>query len=157
RGLEPKALSGVVRGELDWIVMKALEKNRARRYDTPNGLATDLRHYLNDEPVLACPPSAGYRLRKLVRRHRTSVTVAGLVAAVLLIGAAVSTALALRATRAEELATERLTLETAALKQAVEAQRDGKRQLARALLDQARAGRWSRHVGQRFGGLKALT
>jgi WD40 repeat protein/serine/threonine protein kinase len=157
RGLEPKTLSGLVRGELDWIVMKALEKNRARRYDTANGLATDLQRYLADEPVLACPPSAGYRLGKLVRRNRAAVTVIGLVAALLLIGTAVSTALALWATRAEGLATERLTLETAARTQAVEAERDGKRQLARALLAQASAGRWSRQVGRRFAGLKALT
>src|SRR5262249_13060927 len=57
RGLEPKKLSGVVRGELDWIVMKALEKDRNRRYGTANGLAMDVQRYLADEPVSACPPS----------------------------------------------------------------------------------------------------
>ena len=56
---------GLVRGELDWIVMKALEKDRARRYETANGLAADLRRYLHDEPVQACPPSALYRFGKL--------------------------------------------------------------------------------------------
>ena len=65
RGLEPKKLSGLVRGELDWIVMKALEKDRKRRYETASGLADDLRRYLNDEPVMAGPPSSWYRLRKL--------------------------------------------------------------------------------------------
>jgi serine/threonine protein kinase/tetratricopeptide (TPR) repeat protein len=70
RGLEPKQLRGVVRGELDWIVMKCLEKDRNRRYETANSLALDLRRYLRDEPVQACPPSAAYRLRKLLRRHR---------------------------------------------------------------------------------------
>jgi WD40 repeat protein/tetratricopeptide (TPR) repeat protein len=149
RGLEPAKLSGVVRGELDWIVMKALEKDRSRRYDTANGLAMDLERYLADEPVLACPPSAGYRLRKLVRRHRTAVTVAGLVAALLLLGIAVSTALAVWAIRAEGLAQSRLESETAE-------RREQKRQLVKALLAQARAGRWSRQVGQRFEGLKAL-
>jgi serine/threonine protein kinase len=70
RGLEPRRLSRLVRGELDWIVMKALEKDRNRRYESPNSLAQDIRRYLQDEPVQACPPSAAYRLRKLARRHR---------------------------------------------------------------------------------------
>src|SRR5262249_36847274 len=69
RGLEPARLSGVVRGELDWIVMKALEKDRNRRYETANSFAQDIQRYLADEPVLACPPSAGYRLRKFARRN----------------------------------------------------------------------------------------
>src|SRR5262249_40350899 len=67
-GLEPKKLSGLVRGELDWIVMKALEKDRSRRFETANGLALDIQRYLADEPVQAGPPSASYRLRKFVRR-----------------------------------------------------------------------------------------
>ena len=62
--LEPAQLSRAVRGELDWIVMKALEKDRSRRYETANGLARDIERYLNDEPVEACPPSAGYRFSK---------------------------------------------------------------------------------------------
>src|SRR5262249_17395455 len=72
RGLEPRKLSGLVRGELDWIVMKALEKDRNRRYETANGLAGDIQRYLADESVLACPPSAGYRLRKFARRHKVA-------------------------------------------------------------------------------------
>src|SRR5438034_6739009 len=79
RGLEPKKLSGVVRGELDWIVMRALEKDRNRRYETANGFAADVQRYLADEPVLACPPSAGYRLRKLMRRNKGPVLAAALV------------------------------------------------------------------------------
>src|SRR6185436_19687672 len=63
RHMEPAKLTKLVRGEQDWIVMKTLEKDRNRRYETANGLAADLRHYLVDEPVQACPPSAGYRLR----------------------------------------------------------------------------------------------
>jgi tetratricopeptide (TPR) repeat protein/serine/threonine protein kinase len=78
RGLEPKKLSGVVRGELDWIVMKALEKDRNRRYETANGFAMDVQRYLADEPVQACPPSAWYRLRKFMRRNRTALAVTGL-------------------------------------------------------------------------------
>ncbi|HEX5271429.1 MAG TPA: serine/threonine-protein kinase, partial [Gemmataceae bacterium] len=70
RGTEPAKLTRLVRGELDWIVMKALEKDRNRRYETANGFATDVRRYLADEAVLAFPPSAGYRLRKFARRYR---------------------------------------------------------------------------------------
>jgi serine/threonine protein kinase/tetratricopeptide (TPR) repeat protein len=85
RGMEPKKLSGLVRGELDWIVMKCLEKDRNRRYETANGFAADLQRYLNDEPVLACPPSAWYRFRKFARRNKAAlVTVSVVVAAVLM-------------------------------------------------------------------------
>src|SRR5437588_11615 len=70
RHMEPAKLTKLMRGELDWIVMKCLEKDRNRRYETANGIAADVQRYLNDEPVQACPPSARYRLRKLVRRNR---------------------------------------------------------------------------------------
>ncbi|MFI5461495.1 MAG: tetratricopeptide repeat protein, partial [Isosphaerales bacterium] len=81
RGTEPARLTKLVRGELDWIVMKALEKDRNRRYETANGFAMDVQRYLADEPVLACPPSAWYRLRKLARRHRALLATASVVAA----------------------------------------------------------------------------
>src|SRR4029434_957094 len=74
RGTEPKKLTKLVRGELDWIVMKALEKDRNRRYETANGFAMDVQRYLADEPVQACPPSAMYRFRKFT--HRNKVTLA---------------------------------------------------------------------------------
>jgi serine/threonine protein kinase/tetratricopeptide (TPR) repeat protein len=70
RQMEPAKLTRLVRGELDWIVMKALEKDRNRRYETANGFAMDIQRYLADEPVQACPPSAGYRFRKFVRRNK---------------------------------------------------------------------------------------
>src|SRR5262249_34780699 len=70
RGMEPAKLTKLVRGELDWIVMKALEKDRSRRYETANGFAMDVQRYLADEPVLAGPPSAWYRLRQIVRRNK---------------------------------------------------------------------------------------
>src|SRR4029077_12545914 len=73
RNIEPRKLSGLMRGELDWIVMKALEKDRNRRDETANGLAADLRRYLDDEPVQACPPSVGYRFRKFARRNKGPV------------------------------------------------------------------------------------
>jgi serine/threonine protein kinase/Flp pilus assembly protein TadD len=84
RGLEAKQLSGLVRGELDWIVMKALEKDRNRRYETANGFARDVQRYLHDEPVQACPPSAGYRLRKYVRRNRRLLGLLAILAVALL-------------------------------------------------------------------------
>ncbi|MFO0954047.1 MAG: tetratricopeptide repeat protein [Isosphaeraceae bacterium] len=75
RGSDPRKLSRLFRGELDWVVMKALEKDRNRRYETASGFAGDVRRYLADEPVLACPPSAAYRLRKFARRHRARLAV----------------------------------------------------------------------------------
>jgi serine/threonine protein kinase/tetratricopeptide (TPR) repeat protein len=88
RGLEPKKLSVVVRGELDWIVMKALEKDRNRRYETASAFAADVQRYLNDEPVQACPPSAWYRFKKFARRKRAALALATvvLVATILLAG-----------------------------------------------------------------------
>ena len=73
RQTEPAKLSKLVRGELDWIVMKALEKDRNRRYETASGLARDIERYLHDEPVLACPPTAAYRLRKFCERNKGPV------------------------------------------------------------------------------------
>jgi serine/threonine protein kinase/tetratricopeptide (TPR) repeat protein len=88
RRLESRKLIALLRGELDWIVMKALEKDRSRRYETASSLAADVQRYLADEPVLACPPSAGYRLRKFVRRNKGPVLAAGLVALALVGGIA---------------------------------------------------------------------
>jgi serine/threonine protein kinase/tetratricopeptide (TPR) repeat protein len=87
RGLEPKKLSGLVRGDLDWIVMKCLEKDRGRRYETANGLAMDIQRHLSDEPVVAGPPGHGYRLRKLLRRHRGLATAVALILLCLVLGA----------------------------------------------------------------------
>jgi serine/threonine protein kinase len=83
RGPEARQLSAAVRGDLDWIVMKCLEKDRNRRYETASALAEDLQRYLNDHPVLARPPSAGYRFRKFARRNRVALaTAAALLSAV---------------------------------------------------------------------------
>src|SRR5262249_26170117 len=84
RGLEPRQLSGLVRGELDWLVMKGLEKGRNRRYETANGLGRDIDHLPHDEPVQACPPSAGYRLRKFLRRNKGALVTAALLGVMLL-------------------------------------------------------------------------
>jgi serine/threonine protein kinase/tetratricopeptide (TPR) repeat protein len=86
RQTEPAKLTKLVRGELDWIVMKALEKDRNRRYDTANGLAQDLHRYLANEPVEACPPSSWYRLRKFAHRNRAPLTVAAAVLVALGVG-----------------------------------------------------------------------
>jgi len=83
RGSEPGQLVSQLRGDLDWITMKAIERDRSRRYGTPSELAADLRRYLNNEPVLARPASAGYRLQKYVRRHRIAVTAASAIALLL--------------------------------------------------------------------------
>ncbi|HEV3005606.1 MAG TPA: serine/threonine-protein kinase, partial [Pirellulales bacterium] len=122
RKTEPRKLSDVVRGELDWIVMKALEKDRARRYEAANGLAMDIQRYLADEPVLAGAPSAAYRFRKFARRNRVALSTAALVLAALVVGTCVSVWQAVRATRAEDLAQALLKTETAARNAAVASQ-----------------------------------
>jgi eukaryotic-like serine/threonine-protein kinase len=86
RGVEPRRLGGLMSGELDWIVMKALEKDRNRRYETANGFAMDVQRYLADEPVQACPPSTVYRFKKFVRRNKGTMVAAGLVLAALVSG-----------------------------------------------------------------------
>jgi WD40 repeat protein/serine/threonine protein kinase len=101
RKVDARHLDQAVRGELDWIVMKALEKDRRRRYETANDFASDVMRYLADQPVQACPPSVGYRLRKFVRRNQRILAMAGLLALTLVAGTVVSTWQAIRATRAE--------------------------------------------------------
>src|SRR5205085_2946377 len=80
RRSDPKGLRRLFRGELDWIVMKCLEKDRNRRYETTSAFAADVQRYLKDEPVEACPPSAWYRFRKFARRHKRGVLTAAVVA-----------------------------------------------------------------------------
>jgi serine/threonine protein kinase len=104
RKLEPKRLTRLVHGDLDWIVMKCLEKERNRRYETANGLAIDVQRYLADEPVLAGPPSAIYRVRKFVRRHRGRVVAASLLLLALIGGIIGTSAGQVEARRQEQLA-----------------------------------------------------
>jgi serine/threonine protein kinase len=106
RKLEPKRLTKLVAGELDWIVMKCLEKDRGRRYETANGLVMDIQRYLQDDPVLAGPPSAGYRLRKFARRYRAVLATAASFAVLLVLGVIGTTWQAVRAERARKLADE---------------------------------------------------
>jgi serine/threonine protein kinase len=102
-GLEAHHLSRHLRGELDWIVMRALEKDRNRRYESASAFAADVQRYLADEPVQACPPSVGYRLRKFARRNRTALTMAGLVLfSLVMLGGVVGWLVADRASRHRE-------------------------------------------------------
>jgi eukaryotic-like serine/threonine-protein kinase len=86
RGLLPERLGKMLSGELDWIVMKALEKDRSRRYETASDLAQDIRRFLKGEAVTAVPPSSTYRLRKLIRRHQGAVAAVATVLLALMIG-----------------------------------------------------------------------
>ena len=104
RQIEPKKLSTFVRGELDWIVMKALDKDRSRRYETANGLAADIERYLKDEPVVACPPSTAYRFRKFARRNKAPLSAAVVVVLTLIVGIVGTSWQAIRATEAERIA-----------------------------------------------------
>jgi WD40 repeat protein len=111
RQSDPKKLGQLLRGELDWIVMKALEKDRNRRYESASAFAADVQRYLQDEPVLACPPSAGYRLRKFARRNQRALATLALLGVMLLaaVGAVVASAL-----WAADQAKARLQVEAAA-------------------------------------------
>ena len=104
RGLDVKRLTQLLAGDLDWVLMKALEKDRNRRYETPGSFAEDIDRCLRHEAILARPPSRAYRLKKFARRNRAAVLTTAVVAGALLAGTAVSTWQALRATRAESAA-----------------------------------------------------
>jgi serine/threonine protein kinase/WD40 repeat protein len=163
RKTEPAKLSKLMRGELDWIVMKTLDKDRNRRYATANGLAMDVQRYMADEPVQACPPSAGYRFRKFARRNRRLLATVSVVALALVLGTAISAWEAIRATEAEGLAQTRLQAESEAqnatreqLHLTQQAEDKARNRLYRSLVDQARASRLSQRSGQRFTTLEVL-
>ncbi|HJQ79938.1 MAG TPA: serine/threonine-protein kinase, partial [Lacipirellulaceae bacterium] len=146
RSSDPVRLDRLVRGELDWIVMKALDKDRSRRYQTAGALARELQHYLDDEPVEACPPSAMYRLQKLARRNKAALLTVVLVAAALIVGTVASVSQAIRATQAESLATARLNQATEARAHA-EANADKARQAVDNMYTQV-AEKWLAHQPQ---------
>jgi tetratricopeptide (TPR) repeat protein len=104
RQTDAPKLIHLVRGDLDWIVMKCLEKDRARRYETANGLAMDLQRYLADEPIVARPPGNFYRFQKLVRRNKLAFAAAAGVSVALILGLAVSTSLLIKEWRARQRA-----------------------------------------------------
>ena len=109
RRTDPKTLETELRGDLDWVVMRALDKDRARRYASPSEFAADVQRYLQHQPIEARPPHTLYRLKKMVRRHRVAVVAAALVVLSLVIGGVVATWQAVRATRAEREAQQEAT------------------------------------------------
>jgi serine/threonine protein kinase/WD40 repeat protein len=142
RHVDGRKLVQTVKGDLDWIVMKCLEKERGRRYETVNGLATDVLRHLNTEPVIARPPSRFYEFQKTVRRHKVGFAATGGVILALAIGLTMS------------LWT--LTKEKHARARAVAAEREREQQLYTALLEQARATVKGGELGQRVRALDAL-
>jgi tetratricopeptide (TPR) repeat protein len=124
RQMEPAKLTRFVRGELDWIVMKCLEKDRNRRYETANGLGMDLQRYLAGEAVQAVPPSAAYRLRKLIRRYRGTVAAVAVVLLTLIGGIIGTTTGLLQAERNAKQAREERDAKDAALKAEQQARED---------------------------------
>ncbi len=110
RKTDPVELSNSLRRELDWIVMKALEKDRMRRYETAKDFARDIERYLNDEAVEACPLSTSYRLRKFTHRNRVAVLTMAAISLALILGAGVATGQAIRATKAEKVADQQLQI-----------------------------------------------
>ncbi len=135
RHMEAAKLTRSVRGELDWIVMRALEKDRSRRYETANGLAMDIQHYLADEAVQACPPSAWYRFRKFARRNETALATTGLILLfIVFFGIAVGWMVRDRASRDQQIARDRSAREAA-----LDAEANRAINEARSLI---RGGRW---------------
>jgi serine/threonine protein kinase/Flp pilus assembly protein TadD len=138
RGLEPAQLSRVVQGDLDWIAMKALEKDRSRRYESASGLARDVQRYLEDEPVEACPPSLAYKLRKLARRNQKAIATFAFLSLVVCVALAViagSVGWAVRDRQNRQAVVERRI--EAALEEVDAALREGRWNDAEAALQQA--------------------
>jgi serine/threonine protein kinase/WD40 repeat protein len=150
RGSDPRRLNRMFRGELDWIVMKCLEKDRNRRYHTANDLAEDVQRYLHDEQVQACPPSAAYRLKKFLRRHRRPLAAAALLLLALVGGIVGTTWGMLRATDEAKQKEDALT----ALRKE---EKEARAQLFQTLWNEARALRYSGQAGARTASLQALT
>jgi WD40 repeat protein/serine/threonine protein kinase/Flp pilus assembly protein TadD len=148
RQSDPKRLRQLFRGELDWIVMKCLEKDRNRRYDTANGLASDVERYLRDEPVQACPPSALYRFRKFARRYKSILITALVVAAALVLMVVALAACVVLLWRDNRRAEEALQQ----TQQAQQVEEEARKQVERSLYFQ-RIGRadlewWNTNVGR---------
>jgi WD40 repeat protein len=156
RQTEPARLSSLVRGDLDWIAMKCLEKDRTRRYETANGLAKDIERHLNHQPVVARPPSRLYEFQKTVRRHWVGFAAAAGVVLVLALAVLVSAWEAIQARAAER---EQMRLHQQAVKigaSATKALALAEQRLFEARLGQARAMRLRGAVGHRFESLSAI-
>jgi serine/threonine protein kinase len=148
RKTEPAQLSKLVRGEIDWIVMKCLEKDRSRRYDAASGLAKDIKRYLTDEPVEACPPSARYRLRKFARKYKKALATATAFAVLLVAGMVLSTLLAVwamsekREANRQRIASEEAKQEAGQARDEADKQRDAADQQRDAARLTAYASAW---------------
>jgi serine/threonine protein kinase len=149
RQIDGPRLLKMIRGDLDWIVMKCLEKDRGRRYETANGLAMDIQRYLDSEPVLARPPSAAYQVRKFIGRNRLATLSAAAISFTLLLATVVSAWQAIKARRAERLT-------QSALLEAQTAKRRATEELWGSYLAQARARRLSHQAGTSFDSLAAI-
>ncbi len=134
RQAEPARLGTLLRGDLDWIVMKALEKNRTRRYETANGLAADVQRHLDSEPVIARPPSTGYRFQKLIRRNKLAFAAASAVTAALVLGLGVSTWMFFKERQAHQRAAAS-EQDQARLRSQAEAEAAKSQQVSQFLLD----------------------
>jgi len=139
----------VLRGDLDWIVMKCLEKDRSRRYETANGLAADIGRYLKNEPIVARPPSKLYEFQKTVRRHRVGFALTTIIGLMLVLGV-VGLSVSNTRIRNEQKQKEH------ALEAATRSEREGRAQLFTSLKSQAEARRYSHRIGQRLESLAAL-
>jgi serine/threonine protein kinase len=144
RGTEPAKLSKLMKGELDWVLLKALEKDRTRRYETANALGRDIQRYLGDEVVEARPPSAGYRLKKFVRRHKGQVVAVSFVILALLAGMAGTTWGLIEAKRQEQIA----RAEAVQKEEALEQQKIANEEMRRAVVQQQMANEERRRANQ---------
>jgi WD40 repeat protein len=149
RQIDAPRLVKMLRGDVDWIVMKCLEKDRGRRYDTASGLAMDIQRFLDNEPVLARPPGAIYQLRKFVIRNRVATLSAAAISFSLILGTIASSWEAIKATRAEK-EQSRLRQEAQAAKQ------DATEKLWASYTSEARARRLGRESGMSFESLAAI-
>jgi WD40 repeat protein len=163
RKTEPMRLSRLLKGDLDWIAVKALEKDRTRRYDGPSALADDVQRYLEDEPIEARPPSFRYRMQKAFRKHRITFIAGAAIAVLLLAGLAGTGTMWLKARVAESNARAAESDAVAEAGKARDAEAEAvKARIAQthksfsASLSQARAQRWSGRVGQHFAAADAL-
>ncbi len=163
RKTEPMRLNRLLKGDLDWIAVKALEKDRTRRYDGPSALADDVQRYLEDERIEARPPTFRYRMQKVFRKHRVTF-IAGTAIVVLLLAGLVGTGtmwLKARTAESNSRASESDAIAEAgnardAESEAVKARIAQTHMSFSAFLNQARAQRWSRRTGQHFAAADAL-
>lgn len=150
RSIDPKQLSKCLTGDLDWIVMKTLEKDRTRRYETVSALVNEVHRYLDGQPVEACPPSATYRLRKFASRHRTGVTVAAAFLLLIVGSSIVSWILLARAQHARDLAVKAQAESQRERDRALEAERDAAVHLSTATREKDRADKHAQELRQRL-------